>query len=101
MADDKYGRIFTQDDARSLVEACLNTGKSYDELIQSGEFTFPADEPLFVLRGQDETALETIEEYKFLNRTNPNDQLLEAVAASLREFRKFKDENPGRMKTAD
>ena len=75
--DGKYGRLFTEADAKALMvryarwvvtqtERQLAEGKTadeqafvdmIDELMASDELAFPADEPLFLLRGQDPAVL--------------------------------------------
>ena len=64
MADEKYGRIFTDTDLRNVVQRAMEQDiQSEDELDQiiarmdgEGSFKFPADEPVFVLRAQDMAA---------------------------------------------
>jgi hypothetical protein len=64
--DSKYGRLFTEADVeRIIAEALIQQHKQpqvraanviAEVQHQTGEFTFPADEPLFLLRGQDALA---------------------------------------------
>jgi hypothetical protein len=63
--DPKYGRIFTEDDVRQLVERAGTDGlanSELDALISGFEGKF-GDEPVFTLRAQDNAALRTIEDY--------------------------------------
>jgi hypothetical protein len=73
MAEGKYGRLFTESDVRELLvqAACramdgpddTTAAAIAEQVIAHGPSTFPADEPLFVLRGQDAAAPETIARY--------------------------------------
>lgn len=61
----KYGRLFTEDDVKRMLNmAVLEGAPSPAEQIAGfdaqGLLTFPADEPLFLLRGQDKAAPEAI-----------------------------------------
>jgi hypothetical protein len=61
MPDAKYGRLFTEADVRKLAARWLGNRamgpdimvETLDDLERTGELTFPADEPLFLLRGSD------------------------------------------------
>jgi hypothetical protein len=102
MPDGKYGRIFTEDDVRSMFEAHEATGHSFDELAQSGEFKFPEDEPLFVFRGQDRKALGALLHYdKSMNIIGIPASHADAVTDSVHAFERFRSENPDRMKLPD
>ena len=56
--DTKYGRLFTEADMRKLAERLLRDRAMGPDILAEemaaldGEFTFPADEPLFLLRGK-------------------------------------------------
>lgn len=64
MAAGKYGRLFTEADIRLLAARWLGGRpmgpdimvETLDDLERAGRLTFPADEPLFLLRGQDRAA---------------------------------------------
>lgn len=72
MADGKYGRLFTEDDVLAIVAGVLLADVTKDDvspegakaliaditegLDRIGRFAFDADEPLFLLRGQDKAA---------------------------------------------
>lgn len=78
MADKKYGRLFTEEDVINLMVAASGSS-SFDptpeemrELLdlydgqadtKDTALTFPADEPLFLLRGKDRVAPNTIHYY--------------------------------------
>lgn len=104
--DGKYGRLFTQDDVNKIaakVHAEAGAGKPLDEIIfNTDDFTFPADEPLFLLRGKDISAADTIYEYRFFTRDagSPESQV-ESVQNAHAAFEAFKQANPERMKAAD
>lgn len=72
MADTKYGRLYTEEDVAKIV--CSITGMISapeavaDHIALIDEFpwaqlTFPADEPLFLLRGQDKAATTGVDAY--------------------------------------
>jgi hypothetical protein len=72
MADGKYGRLFTEADVIALVNAA--EGERPDEALDLSVVMeraagdgwtprFPADEPLFLLRGQDLAAVITVWTY--------------------------------------
>lgn len=67
MADIKYGRIFTEEDVKRLLEAMQGLsgvediyGEALIKVESTDGLTFGAEEPIFVLRGQDQCAPETI-----------------------------------------
>lgn len=109
--DGKYGRLFTEDDVIAFAHemtqenAGMDRGMSEDRVrseLAEFEGKFPKDEPLFLLRGKDKVAAETIEEYRFLSRENgsPDEQVLSVIKAK-DAFAEFARENPERMKVAD
>lgn len=68
MAESKYGRLFTEADARELARSAFSLGVHgavaiepgkdvmdvvWPQLLELHSTRFPADEPLFLLRGQD------------------------------------------------
>lgn len=91
MADSKYGRLYTERDVRRMMSVVAAETTHYavemqqrggdwqgpqsvqeaeavcDRLLAedaaSGNLAFPADEPLFLLRGQDKAAPDTIATY--------------------------------------
>jgi hypothetical protein len=83
MTDLKYGRIFTEDDVRQIVNAAVYAGIElaetgdeedtrdfhgdaiYDAVVSGLNLKFPEHEPLFVLRGQDSTATATLSSYRW------------------------------------
>jgi hypothetical protein len=121
MADNKYGRLFTEDDARKMVEQAVHVGISVSEHAEGDEsardfdadgvfdvvvtsFTpkFPEDEPLFVLRGQDEAAAGTIDDYGYRNdKLGANAHHLESISEAYSDFIRFQVDHPDRVKVAD
>lgn len=117
MADSKYGRIFTAEDVMKIMahenHPGFPTGTSSEEgvqletIIAEGErdgieFRFPADEPLFVLRGQDQLASDGIMMYGGVCAANDASiHHIEAVDKAWRQFVGFAEKNPDRMKLPD
>lgn len=106
MADLKYGRLFTEGDVEAILEhfgAAFETrefGKVADQAIAEGfEPTFPADEPLFLLRGQDDLAQHTVQSYFNLAADNgaPASVLISAEK-SADQFAEFAIAHPDRIK---
>lgn len=116
MADSKYGRIFTEADVKNILAAGIRAGIEFEnneptvdghhdfdvDAVYEGigmPTKFPEDEPVFVLRGQDPVAVETIRDYAA--RTNAVGSPAEHVAAvvnALAVFNEFKINNPDRIK---
>lgn len=120
MADSKYGRLFTEDDVREIVNAAVFAGIElaesgdeedtrnfhgdaiYDAVVSGVDVKFPEDEPLFVLRAQDDIAFDTIlAYYEACKDAGIRQEHLDNVDASIELFRKFRDENPDRVKDPD
>jgi hypothetical protein len=66
----------------------------------SGE-AIPDDEPVFILRARDTTAVATLLNYYQGHRLCQNDQHADAVLQRLRDFQRFQREHPQRMKYPD
>lgn len=107
--DTKYGRLFTEEDVAKLLDH-LNIGFEAElpEVITQAEkegvgFRFPADEPQFVLRGQDVDALEAVEAYQGIREENEHitPSQAESLLTARDGFRAFRNERPDRMKVAD
>lgn len=115
----KYGRLFTEGDVKRMLEmAVLEGAPPAEEQIaaheEKGWLTFPADEPLFLLRGQDECAPDAIatgaraggERYPIdyvqscLNRRSPGEHI-QAVWQAAADMRDWQKANPERVKVAD
>lgn len=73
MADSKYGRLFTEKDVDEIVNiatsaATLGNVLSGEDCVltfeqEQGPLTFSEDEPLFLVRGKDKAAWETLIKY--------------------------------------
>jgi hypothetical protein len=61
----------------------------------------PDDEPVFILRARDTTAVATLLHYYQGHRLCQNDQHADAVLQRLRDFQQFQREHPERMKYPD
>lgn len=125
MAESKYGRLYTAQDVMMIASEFGNrvadvavrahmTGEptSRDELrrmlertLRSPEnerlATFPAGEPLFVLRAQDEHAMKTLGCYYSLLGDASPDEHLTGVAMAMRAFAEWQSEHPDRVKDPD
>jgi hypothetical protein len=113
VADAKYGRLFTFRDVVRLINAM--THESPDERLNlaaveaqavrdaDGEpLTFPADEPLFLLRGQDRVAWASVEHYAVhcdVQRVDPDHASAAHDAADT--FHEWQAEHPDRVKVPD
>jgi hypothetical protein len=120
MADCEYGRVFTEADVKLLMAFAYlegRDGKSYGQDAEGnaidrgahllaewqrmaddpqGPFdlkrmlTFPADEPVFVLRGQDLAAADGLVEYKATcEALGTSDRYLNSVEAAIQAFLRF------------
>lgn len=59
----------------------------------------PPDEPTFILRGRDYLALPTLVEFSRLMRLDGcNEQFEKEVEDTIKEFQRFRDEHPDKMK---
>lgn len=127
MADGKYGRLFTEADVRYLLRyAALRADNEgidvlsrdadgnavdpgellladYDEIaaeLTSTQLTFPADEPLFLLRAKDRDAAAGL--YGYAEGCDMDSDVGEeqrkAVAAAIRAFHEFEAAHPDRVK---
>lgn len=105
--DAKYGRLFTEEDVATILTEVAEEGVTVAEAIRQleGSLRFPADEPLFLLRGQDVHALEAIEAYDTAIGAVADPDVDDAhrmkVGDSIVLFRHFANAHPDRMKTPD
>lgn len=73
MAEGKYGRLFTEADVRAMMIEAACAGMDGPANVRAGVIAervlreyvgwFPADEPLFLLRGQDAYAPDAVGDY--------------------------------------
>jgi hypothetical protein len=65
--DNKYGKLFTADDVRQIVERCLeedvDNETHAEHIIDQYEGKFAGAEPVFVLLGRDRYARGTLHKY--------------------------------------
>lgn len=114
MADSKYGRIFTEQDAVAIAlyvvgwtrsaesEEAIPSESDIVKWLENFEGHFPSNEPIFVLRGQDRLALGTIRNYETLaqSRRTPIAHRV-GVGQAVRAFDNFRVEHPDRIKDPD
>lgn len=110
MADNKYGRLFTEDDLRNVVQKAMEQSITGDDgldkilvqMYEDGEFTFGKDEPLFALRGQDKLAVQAISDYGSISSANGVHQDQQhAVQKALDQFKVWQRAHPDRVKLPD
>lgn len=128
MADVKYGRLFTEADMRKLLRYAATRGEEVgvealghdaagfaldpaDRLLMEYEaeaqgpfgLTFPADEPLFLLRGQDAYAPVAVGTYlDELERCGQDDpEHVRAGREANRRMAEWQRANPNRVKLPD
>lgn len=105
----KYGRVFTEADVRALLH-CAHAGST--DLValsaaaaEKGKpMTFPADEPVFVLRAQDEVAMAGLMGYDeglFSLDVHPDEPHRRGVGEMIRAFEEFERAHPDRMGRPD
>lgn len=105
MTDPKYGRLFTEADVRRLIAEAGGPPDNADADALLAEFdgTFPPDEPLFLLRGQDALAPDVLLVHgKWIVGT---DRVLanhrRAAWAAADGMREWQAQHPDRVKVPD
>jgi antirestriction protein len=108
MAEGKYGRIFTLDDALTLMKEAVAQGVSADDDFRrvitdcEGSLKFPADEPVFLLRGQDASAPDAIEAYaENCAQRDADEAHVKAAEDWAHDMNEWQRDNPQRVKVAD
>lgn len=106
--DRKYGHLFTEADVTAILQWAwddeLPPAKIMQRIINDDHdirLKFDRDEPLFCLRGRDRRAEGAIMHYEDHQAPNAPRNHVEGIAASRRDFREFREANPGRMKEPD
>ena len=113
--DNKYGHIFTEGDVLKILEyvvkeADLATPESASEeaanwftdvMEEDIRFKFPAEEPLFILRGRDRRAIGAVMHYRDHQASNAPDNHVEAIQRAFTAFDTYREENPGQMREPD
>jgi hypothetical protein len=116
MSDAKYGRLFTERDVQQLVNVARLEGAPtmVGEIIADWDrngglrrLTFAPDEPLFLLRGQDERARSALNAYLDECETDRDDMetptgaFRQAVDEAVADFKAWQEANPERLKVPD
>jgi hypothetical protein len=107
MADNKYGRIFTAADVEKVLQVAEAEGHfNFDTLLpeldkRGVRFKFPADEPLFILRGRDKRALGAIRFYQDHQSPRAPVNHTDAIAKAFRAFDDYANSHPGELKEPD
>jgi hypothetical protein len=101
--DSKYGRIYTQQDAISLMQLADDpVDQSFGQILEDFTGTFPPGEPVFVLRAKDKSALDTLADYRANAKAKgAGGAHLDNVTKAIDEFRNFARNNPDKMKIPD
>lgn len=102
MADNKYGRIFTEADVVELLSVA-NPDISLDEAIGSAQgLKFPIDEPVFLIRAQDKLAPQAVANYLSMSQANGvNPDQLELVARTVNDIKVFQRDHADKVKLPD
>ena len=110
MPDAKYGKLYTEQDVRLIVQTAIendiDSETQLDAILENlgkeSQLAFPADEPLFLLRGQDLLAAEAVHHYANSSAANGVDpQQQHSVRVAAQTFVDFKVQNPDRIKLPD
>jgi hypothetical protein len=111
MADNKYGRVFTEGDVEKIlewVEENTNSASAIDftGIIDSMDnegvrFKFEPDEPLFILRGHDKRAIGAIRFYQDHQSPRAPVNHMDAIEKAALAFDSYRQEHPGELKEPD
>jgi hypothetical protein len=110
VADNKYGRIFTQGDVEKILERYdpefahgdIEFADLLDDMDKEGvRFKFPADEPLFILRARDRRAFGAIRHYQDHQTRNAPSNHQDAIEKAIRDFSNFRESNSNLMREPD
>ena len=113
MPDSKYGRLFTEADVLAFTFALSGVEpERIKARLAEAQTRFPADEPLFLLRGQDRAATEAIGnliEEPELSRSylqacrahGASNDHIAAVHSASAAFEIWQEEHPDRVKAPD
>ena len=119
MADGKYGEVYTEDEVVAIVKMAVDdavasvvSGENPEEV--KSRFTegdirevartdikrvFHPGEPIFVLRGQDKRALDTVKFYREHQWPNATKEHLDSIDDAVEHFEAYR--NLGHMKEPD
>lgn len=119
MADGKYGEVYTEDEVVKIVQMAVDdavasvAGGENPEEVKS-RFTegdirevartdidrvFHPGEPIFILRGQDKRALDTVSYYRQHQWPNATKEHLDSIDNAIEHFQAYRD--LGHMKEPD
>jgi hypothetical protein len=121
MAESKYGALYTEEDVAMMVALATRADDPGDVDVaalrriiegEGYELRFPADEPLFLLRGQDKAAPGAIAAGPFIPQeyggggdyysnaqvAGADDEHLAAITKAERTMREWQHEHPDRVK---
>lgn len=119
MASSKYGRLFTEDDVLKMLEQAHDSGFDIgsgtaednlgpvprdfiDQADREGAITFPADEPLFLLRGKDLAAHGGAWGYAYeAQRVGASIEFVTAALGCANDLRDWAEQHRDRMKIPD
>lgn len=118
MSDDKYGRIFTEEDVKRIVGLTLEEAadilptaqvtmtQTVDDIMSlvwsdAVKLTFPADEPIFLLRAQDKRALAAVRYYRDHQSPRAPVKHEQNVDHAMQKFERFRVQHPDRLKEPD
>jgi hypothetical protein len=117
MSDNKYGRIFTEDDVREMINSAVFVGIEVAEesddpqhfngdavfdAVSTGFTTrFPEDEPVFVLRARDKRALAALRYYRDHQSQNAPTNHLDGIEKAYKDFDDFATNHRELMKEPD
>lgn len=107
MSDRKYKRLFTESDVREMLREYLDANEDIDDVLTArsngSPWTFPPDEPLFLLRGQDALAPHIVREYALLanDPSTVNEDHRKGAFMAADEMSEWQAQNPARVKVPD
>lgn len=109
MADNKYGRVFTEGDLEKILDYVAEANaididlavliKDMDE--DEVRFKFEPDEPLFILRGHDQRAIAAIRYYQDHQSPRAPANHLDAIASAVRAFDAYRERFPKKLREPD
>lgn len=109
--DNKYGRLFTEQDVVELMRAASNTLVDSDvaakRIVDQFVGKLPVDEPSFLLRAKDAFALEAVVAYqdRIVHNNSifevPTVDFLRSVGQSIREFTIWREDPNNHVKIPD
>jgi hypothetical protein len=109
--DNKYGNLYTSEDMLAFARVFMASGIGYsdeealDELLDNFDGHFPKDEPLFLVRGQDQRGLACVRNYRtmitYTGSQEPSPSLIAGLNTVVTQFEEFQRDHAERMKDPD